>query len=307
MDCQTFDASLIDALYGELDSEAAEVMDAHAKGCPACAARLRGLDATRRLVGPLLETDIPDGLEARILAATDKRGRPGGVLRFLARPQLAMAASFVLVAGAAVYLMTNSRTSEAPTATRSAERADEPASQPASAPASASPAPIAAPIGATDTAPSASKTADDEDPALAEAKRLYAAGNCKDALPRLEAIAETTPAAELYVARCVAKTKSCAEAVAHFDSAARRNLGTETGSRAALEAARCLKAENQSARARARYTSLTTDGFVADEATNDLATLDAQLHNVAKPAATTRASATATSTSPIDNAYHRGR
>ena len=71
MDCQTFDSSLLDALYDELDSDASRAMDEHAAGCEPCASRFARLTQTRALVSPALEERPADGFEARILAAAE--------------------------------------------------------------------------------------------------------------------------------------------------------------------------------------------------------------------------------------------
>jgi hypothetical protein len=46
MTCSDVHDKLIDYLYGELDADAARAVDAHAQGCPTCAAALEGLSAT---------------------------------------------------------------------------------------------------------------------------------------------------------------------------------------------------------------------------------------------------------------------
>src|SRR5258708_9051851 len=68
MDCEAFEASMIDELYGELDELTSAALKRHAAGCSRCAALIDGLRATRRLATvPLVA--VPDGLTERILAA----------------------------------------------------------------------------------------------------------------------------------------------------------------------------------------------------------------------------------------------
>ena len=59
MDCQTFDARLIDALYEESDGGDATDLHAHARGCDACAGRLERLAKTRELVSAALDAPFP--------------------------------------------------------------------------------------------------------------------------------------------------------------------------------------------------------------------------------------------------------
>jgi thioredoxin-like negative regulator of GroEL len=119
------------------------------------------------------------------------------------------------------------------------------------------------------------------------AKSLYDAGRYAEALPKLDALASSDPAAALYAARCAAKTKGCAAAAPRYDRIAQERAGTAPGSRAALEIARCFKDAGQTANARSRYDALTTDNYVASEANADLAALDAPraARPVARPAA----------------------
>lgn len=343
MDCQTFDSSLLDALYDELDTGASTAMDEHATGCAACASRIARLRKTRDLVSPALELPLPDGLEARILAAAESamdakapaaarapdaasgdvipladRKKRGGIVALLSRPQLAVAATFVLVLGAAVLLQTAGtvKREAAPAAVAerapAAEEAREPSAPGAQATAVASalayatpppPAPVAAPTAAAPMAAKAggggaalgraeSKPSERRrDPAFDAAKALFDAGRYAEALPRFQALAATTPEAELYVARCIANTSGCGAALAHYDRAASSNAGSESGSRAALEAARCSSRAGQPSAARSRLQRLTNDDYVAGEAQAELAALDAPAPNVpavkaAKPAAT---------------------
>ncbi|HVM69478.1 MAG TPA: zf-HC2 domain-containing protein [Gaiellaceae bacterium] len=365
MDCQTFDASLIDALYDELDADTSRSFDEHAAGCSSCATALGKLNKTRTFVRPGLEVDLPDGLEARVLAATeaamdaaeapaaaspavngpDPAGRGsgevisiarkrGGIVAFLSRPQLAIAATFIVVLGA-VAMLTRASREAAPTAASEAPPAAEEARGPApvaaatvaasavayaTAPAvpAAAPAPdgdlalagLDAPNERTSAAARAraggkSGSARGHDPAFDAAKALFDAGRYAEALPRFEALAPADPEAELYAARCIANTKGCGPAIARYDSAARRNAGSASGSQAALEAARCSNRSGQVTAARTRYEDLAEDPHVASEANAELSALGASkaAAKAAKPAATAAAPpATATATAPATKA-----
>lgn len=334
MDCQTFDSSLLDALYGELDEASSTAMGAHAAGCAACAGRLEKLKRTRDLVRLALEAAFPASLEERVLAAaTAAMEAPksnvvsladraksvsvaepkengttsggGAILRFLVKPQLAIAATFLLVLGAAVVFKSSKReaspaammeapeTASAgwaapppPAATTTAEA--KPAEPSALAPNDDLPAPAA-----SATAPAYAKVRA-RDPAFVAAKSLYDAGRYAEALPKFEVLAAHDPEAALYAARCIAKTKSCDAAAARYDDVASHNAGTEVASRAALEAARCYKDEGKVAAARSRYVRLEKDGFVSGEANAEIASLDTVPRaepKASKPAATTTATA----------------
>jgi len=333
MDCQTFDARLIDALYEESDGGDATDLHAHARGCDACAGRLERLAKTRELVSAALDAPFPAGLEDRIVAAADAargtavaaaqapaapehRGEgfgdvksPGGrLIAFLARPQLALAAAFLLVLGAGAFV----------TLGTSAKRA-APASAPGAVAQDNAPAPLAA------TQPAAEADGDQAEGAktktaavgraapaashasLAEAQQLHDTGRCAEALARLEPITASSPQAELLAARCLAQTKGCAAALPRFEDAARRAPGTETGSHAALEAARCLRKEGQLAAARTRYAHLSSDNYVSEAANAELAALEPAKASTtpvraAKPAVKAGPQATATSNARPPNA-----
>ncbi len=115
MDCDNFDQHVIDALYDELDELTMAAMKRHMEGCTRCAAAFSALRATRDVaVLPLEEPS--EELESRILfaASAAQRKTPWHrkALRGLAwagshamRPQLAMAAVFVLVIGSSLLLL----------------------------------------------------------------------------------------------------------------------------------------------------------------------------------------------------------
>jgi len=91
---------------------------------------------------------------------------------------------------------------------------------------------------------------------LTTAKNLVAAGKCSEALPRLEALKGQNPEAELYAARCIAKTGNCAR----FDTAAQRNAGTAIGKSATLEGAKCFQATGNVVAARQRLEAAKSEG-----------------------------------------------
>jgi hypothetical protein len=115
MDCEKFDQHVIDALYEELDELTAAALKRHTESCARCAQILAGLRSAREAATlPLVEPS--SDLEARILAAEKVAVRRAPwyfkVMRGAAwagslamRPQLAMAALFMLVVGSSLLLL----------------------------------------------------------------------------------------------------------------------------------------------------------------------------------------------------------
>mgnify|MGYP001198644580 CR=1 FL=1 len=115
MDCEKFEAAMIDELYGELDELTSAAAKRHVAGCARCASRIGGLRATRRVATvPLV--DPPAGLEERILEAAREaativplRSRVARAVSFAGswamRPQTAMAAVFLVMIGTSVLLL----------------------------------------------------------------------------------------------------------------------------------------------------------------------------------------------------------
>ena len=110
--------------------------------------------------------------------------------------------------------------------------------------------------------------------AFAAAKSLYDAGRYAEALPKFEALSANNPEADLYAARCIARTRGCAAAEARYDTAAQTNAGTETGARAQLEGARCYQSAGDVVAARKRYSAAKDEGLLESEASKALEELD---------------------------------
>ncbi len=143
-------------------------------------------------------------------------------------------------------------------------RAAKPSAPSAPAVAAAPPAKIAAKAG-----PSGADSA-----AFAAAKSLYNAGRFAEALPKFEALSAQNPEADLYAARCIARTQGCKAAEARYDTAAQTNAGTEAGSRAQLEGARCYQSTGDVVAARRRYSAAKDEGLLESEAQKALQELD---------------------------------
>lgn len=157
MDCEKFEAAMMDELYGELDELTSAAMKRHASGCARCNALLSGFSATRRLAS-IATVEVPAGLEERILAAAreaDKvvpiQRRAARVVslagRWAMRPQTAMAAVFLVMVGTSVLFITG-KASRSPTASVTVTEQGSPATQvaAATAAASAAPEPYGAPV-----------------------------------------------------------------------------------------------------------------------------------------------------------------
>lgn len=115
MDCEKFESSMIDELYGELDELTSASVKRHVAGCARCASLFGGLRATRRVaVLPLAEPT--SDLEDRILEAARHAQKVVPLRTRIARgvstagswamrPQTAMAALFLLMIGSSVLLL----------------------------------------------------------------------------------------------------------------------------------------------------------------------------------------------------------
>jgi hypothetical protein len=133
MDCERFEAALIDELYNELDELTSAAAKRHAAGCSRCASLLGGLRATRRVaVLPLVEPSTD--LEDRILAAARDTQSVAPVGRKISRaiswagswamrPQTAMAAVFILMVGSSVLFVRRRKVADNATVTVTAQGA----------------------------------------------------------------------------------------------------------------------------------------------------------------------------------------
>ncbi|MDB5216908.1 MAG: very large tegument protein [Myxococcaceae bacterium] len=147
-----------------------------------------------------------------------------------------------------------------------------PRSAPAAKAVAAAPAAVAAAPSKRKAGKASASDADDR--AFAAARSLYNAGRYADALPKFNALSASNPEADLYAARCIAKTRGCAAAEARYDTAAQTNAGTETGSRAQLEGARCYQSTGDVVAARKRYQAAKDEALLENEAAKALEDLD---------------------------------
>ncbi|WP_438032299.1 zf-HC2 domain-containing protein [Sorangium sp. So ce204] len=290
MDCEKFDQHVMDALYDELDELTYAAMKRHMDGCARCASAFAGLRAARN-VGALPFEEPSEELEARILDAVEvaqkKTPFRRKALRALAwagshamRPQLAMAALFVLVIGSSLLLL-RPKTGVAPV--RVTEWGQPASLDQREAPRAATPAPAAVAMEEGDGRRSAE--------AKAEAPRAEAA---KEKSAR--ASADDGASAALHEAQALQRKSGCAAAVGKLDEVGAQYPGTPSAHAAMWEAARCYQASGDTAKARELLLALRSAKGYGDRAEQQLADLEAnaagaQAQNSAPAAAAPAAAA----------------
>lgn len=269
MDCEKFDQHAMDALYDELDELTYAAMKRHMDGCARCASAFAGLRATRD-VGVLPLEEPSEELEARILDAValaqKKTPFRRKALRALAwagshamRPQLAMAALFVLVIGSSLLLLRAKPGTVGVTPVRVTERGvpvpDQP--EPAPEPVAAAPRPAAMPVD------------------VADGRRASADESSKEKGDRAAAEGEGGAVAALKEAQALQKKSGCAEALGKFDEVGTQYPGTSAAHTAMWEAARCYKTAGDEEKAKELLLSLRSVSGYRERATRELAGLEA--------------------------------
>jgi hypothetical protein len=278
MDCDNFDQHVIDALYDELDELTMAAMKRHMEGCSRCASAFSALRATRDVaVLPLEEPS--EELESRILfaASAAQRKTPWHrkALRGLAwagshamRPQLAMAAVFVLVIGSSLLLLRAKPGTTSIGPVRVTERG-EPSperDEGAQSVAAATAAPGASMVGGVAESPS---------PPAAPAD-VAARGESKDDGEQGNAKGSKTSEALVALADAKATEGSlgCDAALPKYDDVAVRFSGTSQAADAMWAAASCHKKRGDTTKARELYGVLAQrDGYKdkAEEALTEIA------------------------------------
>jgi hypothetical protein len=271
MDCDQFESAMMDVLYGEIDAAKRAAARDHTAICATCAARLRGLRASRRVASVPLALSS-DGLEQAIVAPAGHahdlgspfrprsgeagdvhssfRPRSGGAgdvpsLRqrtarvvslagsWAMRPQTAMSAVFLVMIGTSVLLLRGK--AHAPT---EASVTVTQQGTPALPVASASQKPI-------------------EPPSPFEAAAIqYRAGQFDEAMRAFDTLAASDPNAELWASRAARAGKGCRAAVTRFDHLAQRAAGTPVGWDALLEGGICFRSIGNASEARVRLNAL---------------------------------------------------
>jgi hypothetical protein len=256
MDCQKFDQVVMDALYEELDELTYAALRRHVESCSRCAEIWNGLRATREAA--VLPIEQPsEALEARILAAVSVAQRttpwPRKALRALAwagshamRPQLAMAALFVLVIGSSLLLLRAKPGTVGTSPVRVTEHG-----MPAPDEGEAAEPPAATPMPAAVPPPPAAQAATDEasrrGSAESEKRDAQAGGDAQKALAD---------------ARAARDQAGCSSAVRLYDDVGARFAGTPQAADAMWEAAQCQKNLGNGDKARELLLSLRSrDGY----------------------------------------------
>jgi hypothetical protein len=325
VDCEKFDRVVLDLLYEELDELTSAAARRHLEQCSRCHAIDAGLRATRE-VGVLPMVEPPGGLAERILdAERDARatmplrhrfGRAVSVVAgYAMRPQLAMAAVFLLMIGTSLLLIRarpGDRASAQVTERGVPESESEPAA-PATKPAAdetraprgrppraeatvaePSPPPVAAatpaepaamnaglPGGAEAKTPAQAEAPAEDDEQLRAANQAFADGKYDDAARQFDEIArgraEVAPQASLMAARAARDgSGGCATAARRFENVRSRFRDTPQGREATWYAADCYQALGDLERARSSYRALLGVEGYSQKASQALAQLEAR-------------------------------
>jgi hypothetical protein len=288
MDCEKFEQYLMDALYDELDELTHAAFKRHMDGCSRCASTFSGLRATRD-VGVLPLQEPSPGLEDRILAASlaaqQRTPWHRKALRVLAwagshamRPQLAMAALFVLVIGSSLLLL-RPKSMSMSSPVRVTERgvpAPDPAAEAQPDPAMPMPSQMAFAEPPSAAAPAVGEGADG-----AEAKRKAEAEGGKGSDAK----------AALAEARAVRQKSGCGPAVKAYDEVGTRFPATVVAAEAMWEAAECYKTMGDSAKARELYQALRSYASYRDRAEVELNVADGNTMNNSQMASRSAAGA----------------
>jgi hypothetical protein len=305
MDCERFDRIVLDLLYDELDELTAAAARRHLDQCARCRGIMAGLRATRE-VGTLPLVDPPDGLELRILEAERQmrgrlplRQRAGRAVSMLAgyamRPQLAMAATLLLVIGGGLLLfrgrpsshdtvsVTERGVAESDPETVSVLPKDLDPGAEAHGVAKALPERKAvSSVAAAAPAPApAAQLADKEgqgDELFQAAEQAYREQRFKEARQQFEGVVArggtNAAKAALYAAQSVKGSDECGAAAPLFDQVSQRYPGTRAGYDATWEAAACYEALGDHEKARRSYQALLDEPSYGARARGALAQLD---------------------------------
>lgn len=294
IDCKKFSDGELEALHEELDPAAAAELAAHAATCSSCSARFERLRKHRSRILAVAIEPVAPGFEDRIMAAVDaamaRRAAPAGaiatigpalaaakpaaanaepseggakIFRFMSRPAFSVAATFVLVIGAAAVLMSRgmsksmapmaSSADQAPAASGAlADNRQAPDEEVAAAAAPAAMATATAPMVAPVATPTPMAFNEPRGRADGDPMAAAAAGGAPPSQPKPAAIAPPPPHAAAKVAAprsgagssatdpafaaatSLASSGRCAEALPKLEALA------ATHPEAKLHAARCV-------------------------------------------------------------------
>lgn len=303
MDCERFDKSTMDLLYGELDELSAAAALRHLHHCTRCRDIWGHLRTTRELSEIPLEEPPADLFDA-ILAAEENahksfpvRERMSRAISVLAgyamRPQLAMAALLLLMIGSSLIfirsdpsesgqvLVTELGTpyAEPPSETPGSEKAlvFEGNTEAKTKGAQTDDEKDAARIGATEN---------DDNPATeretySDAMAAYQEGRYAEAERLFSEVAssggELSASGALHEGHAARNGSGCQRAAALYDAVAARFAGGTLADEASWHAASCYRAMGQLKRASAHYIALKDRPAFASRAQTALSEIEAQL------------------------------
>ena len=310
MDCEKFDQHVIDALYDELDELTAASMKRHMEGCSRCASAFSGLRATREVaILPLEEPS--EELESRILfaASAAQRKTPWHrkALRALAwagshamRPQLAMAAVFVLVIGSSLLLLRAKPGTTAIGPVSVTERGEPSPDREEGAAQMAAPASTAQAVAAADQ------------PAPPAGAAAHARGDGKDSGQDREKQDESKGAkagdaqSALADAKATESASGCDAALPKYDDVGVRYPGTTQATAAMWAAAACHKKSGNADKAKELYGVLAKRDEYKDQAEEALNELSPMNNMGAQSKAVASAASAASATQAPAGGGHAG-
>lgn len=301
MDCERFDKTTMDLLYGELDELSAAAALRHLHHCTRCRDIWGHLRTTRELSDIPQEDPPADLFDAimsaeanahRSLPARERFSRGVSVLAgYAMKPQLAMAALLLLMIGSSLVFVRSDPRNQGQVSVTERGTPHTEALSDSAAPNRAlvfegernSPVPRAAAendeseVGATAT--------DTEQPSdrltYNEAMAAYQEGRYAEAERLFSEVAsaggERAASAALHEGHAARNGSGCQRAAALYDAVAARYSGGTVADEASWHAATCYRAMGQLKRASAHYTALKDRPAYAARAESALAEIEAQL------------------------------
>lgn len=310
MDCERFDKTTLDLLYGELDELSAAAARRHLHHCTRCQGIWNKLRVTKEIALVPLEEPPPDLFESILAAERQAESAlplPQRFSRLVSivagyamRPQLAMAALLLLMIGSSLLFV---RQDPAGRGQVSVTELGAPRAAPLEVPGRAAPVVVE---GDGTPALAASSTADapalEEEPgaSYADAMAAYHEGRYAEAERLFGEVAaqggEKAASAALHEGHAARNGSGCQRAARLYDGVAERFAGTTLAEEASWHAASCYQALGELSRARAHYVALESSSAFRERASAALAGVDESL---ASTAAAVRTEASAPAAEPV--------
>lgn len=302
MDCERFDKTTLDLLYGELDELSAAAARRHLHHCTRCQGIWNKLRATKDIAVVPLEEPPPDLFESIIEAerhAESALPLPQRFSRLVSvvagyamRPQLAMAALLLLMIGSSLLFVRRDPTGRGQV---SVTELGAPRAAPLEVPGRAPPVvvvgdgtPVAAARAADEPAPA---PAQEPSASYADAMSAYHEGRYAEAERLFGEVAalggEKAGSAALHEGHAARNGSGCQRAARLYDSVAERFAGTTLAEEASWHAASCYQALGELSRARAHYAALEDSSAFRERASAALAGIDETLAAAAPAASRT--------------------